>query len=330
MDTLDLESFKQARWERNCQLAATCALLYEYSITFSDEVQYFWRKRWSFGKCLFLWSRYYSVIFNIGNATVFLQGHPSLDLCSRFFHWQNTGASLQVVTTHIILELRLYAMYGSSKRILMLFLLLTSCEVTVMGVVFGTPKPGLIGTNNPKNGLFLCADGDPVNAHWITYYWTAILIIESILLSLSLYKAYLHHKTGAGGGLMKVLTRDSVLYFIFIFWIYLANQIIWLVNDLTLNEIGTGFSFCVSAILANRLMIAVRSNYYAALEKPYGLPTTTGAPTLDFRTTPETMPENSAETSAALSSTEASVPQTNTGFSLNVIELDTFSERRGF
>ncbi|TDL24694.1 hypothetical protein BD410DRAFT_785385 [Rickenella mellea] len=318
MNTLDLESFKQARWERNCQLAAVTVLLYEYAITFSDEVQFFWRKRWSFGKLLFLWSRYYSIAFNIGNATVFLQQHPSYDLCNRFFHWQNTGASLQVITTHVILELRLYAMYSSSKRILALFILLMACEITVMGVVFGFPKQGLVGTNNPRPGLYLCADGDPPNhVHWVSYYWTAILIIEGILLSLSLYKAYINHRTGAGGSLMKILTRDSVLYFVFIFWIYCANQIIWLANDLTLNEIGTGFSFCISAILANRLMIAVRSNFYRGHNHAgYGArDIISTVPTLDFNHN-ETMLTTALTTAVFRPSVH--------------IELESFSETRGF
>ena len=38
--------------------------------------------------------------------------------------------------------------------------------------------------------------------------------MDSILLGLSLYKAILNYRTGAGGGLMRVLTRDSVLYFV--------------------------------------------------------------------------------------------------------------------
>ena len=57
---------------------------------------------------------------------------------SKFFHWQDTGASLQVVTTHstfkfpyskqdthlfllVILELRLWAMYGNKLEYLLLF-----------------------------------------------------------------------------------------------------------------------------------------------------------------------------------------------------------------
>ncbi|EIN05653.1 hypothetical protein PUNSTDRAFT_145621 [Punctularia strigosozonata HHB-11173 SS5] len=257
-----LNGYWQARWERYCQLSAAALILYEYLLQFSVEVELFWKKRWSLGKAIFLWSRVYSLGFNIGNASVFMQEHATYDLCNRFFHWQNTGASLQVVTTHIILEMRLYAMYRSSHYILALLVFLETCEVIAIGVIFGTTKPGQVGENNPFPGLRICADADPPHLHWIAFYWTAILSIEAILMGLAMYKAYENYKTGIGGPLMRSLSRESVLYFMGIFGIYLLNQILWWINRITLNELATGFSFAVSAVFANRLMISVRQHYY--------------------------------------------------------------------
>ena len=45
----------------------------------------------------------------------------------------------------VILGLRLYAMYGSSKRILALLAVLFTAEITMMGVIFGVPKAGEVG-----------------------------------------------------------------------------------------------------------------------------------------------------------------------------------------
>jgi len=192
-----------------------------------------------------------------------MQPKPSFALCSKFFHAQNTSTAVQMITTHVILELRLYAMYGRSKKILALLVALICCEATAMGVLFGLNVPGAIGTNNPATGVTICADGDPLDGHhWIMYYWVAVLSIESCLLSLALYQAWTHRKRVHGGSLMRALTRDSVIYFIMIFWIYLANLILWAKNRVTLDELGTGYSLVISVILANRLMIGVRSKYY--------------------------------------------------------------------
>jgi hypothetical protein len=271
---VDIAALRQAGWERTSYLAMACLLTFEYFLQLGNEVEYFWKKRWSFGKCLFLWSRYYSLFYNATNAVFFMQPAPSLDLCTKFFHAQNTNTAVQMITTHVILELRLYAMYGRSKKILALLFVLISCEATAMGVLFGVNKAGVIGTNNPAEGVFICADGDPLNgSHWIMYYWVAVLSIESCLLSLALFQAWQHRKKVQGGGLMRALTRDSVLYFIMIFWIYLANLVLWAKNRVTLDELGTSYSLVISVILANRLMISVRSTYYQSEATIANMPT---------------------------------------------------------
>ena len=105
-----------------------------------------------------------------------------------------------------------------------------------MAYLFATPFPGLVGrvqrailqvqividkrtlllsgTNEPVPGLLICADADPENAHYFSYYYTILLITECILLSLALYQAFLNWRYGTGGGVITLLTRDSVKYFI--------------------------------------------------------------------------------------------------------------------
>ncbi|KAG6845087.1 hypothetical protein H0H87_000992 [Tephrocybe sp. NHM501043] len=165
-----------------------------------------------------------------------------------------------------ILELRLYAMYGSTRKMLALFTFMTLGEALAMGLVFGLPGQKTVGTNEPFAGNFICADADPLDgSHWVVYYWAAILVIESTLLCLAVYKAWQHRSSQRGSSLMQQLTRDSVFYFVTIFWIYLANLILWYYNRITLDELGTAFSFVISSIFANRLLIAVRSSHYRGI-----------------------------------------------------------------
>ncbi|KAM6488948.1 hypothetical protein JOM56_015584, partial [Amanita muscaria] len=218
------------------------------------------KQRWSLAKCLFLW--YLSIQLNVSltsrMASVFMQPRPSFDVSNTFFHWQNTGAALQTITTHVLLELRLWAMYGSTRKVLLLFALLTIGEALSMGLVLGIPNPNLIGTNEPFPGVFICADSDPNNgSHWVVYYWVAICSIELILLSLALRKAW-EHREASGSIIMKRLTAESAIYFIAIFWIYIANMILWIINRITLDEFGTAFSFVLPSIFANRLLISAR------------------------------------------------------------------------
>ncbi|KAK0481393.1 hypothetical protein IW261DRAFT_1470516 [Armillaria novae-zelandiae] len=245
------EYWVQARAEQNAYVACATLIVYEYC---KDTVDFFWQRRWSLAKALFLWSRYYGVAFNVTCICNFkLAEDLNSVISTTFFYWQNTGASLQ------------YAMYGNSCKILGLFVLLTALECLTMGLIFGLPGSGTIGTNEPVSGLFMCADADPPDHHWIVYYWVAVLVIESILLALALRQAWLHRSSASGSDLMRRLTRDSVIYFLVLFGIYFTNLIFWVRNRITLNEFGTAFAFVISSLFANRLVIAVRRAHYMSL-----------------------------------------------------------------
>ena len=74
---------------------------------------------------------------------------------------------------------------------------------------------GCTDTNNPAPGVYICADGDPPGGHRLAFTWTPVLITESILLCLSLYRGWQNRKFGSGGStVLRILTRDSVIYFL--------------------------------------------------------------------------------------------------------------------
>ncbi|KZV65290.1 hypothetical protein PENSPDRAFT_689996 [Peniophora sp. CONT] len=333
---VDVLAWQRAHAERCCQLVAACLVVYEHVLQFDKEVEYFWRKRWSVGKVLFFWSRYFTMAFVIGNAAG-----------ARFFHWQNTGAALQVITTHLVLEMRLYAMWRNTRVVVCILIGLVVMECTTIGVLFGTPN-GYgnthfllfvttvdeltsfgTGLNQAGTGVFICADGDSPGKPWIVFYYTVILITEVTLLTLSIIKAWMHRKTAMKSGLLVVLTKDSVYYFLYLFWVYLLNEVIWVINIASLNELATGFAFSISAVFANRLMISLRETYYKQQEasrvfrpgsnlrfRP-GLPASTSFPTTD-------------ETSSSGQEVVASYGSDSEDIVVDDIELQTFNERVGF
>ncbi|KAI0341011.1 hypothetical protein BDW22DRAFT_1359164 [Trametopsis cervina] len=329
---VDATAYSQARLERNAYLATACFITYEYFLQLGNEYELFWKKRWTFGKCLFLWSRYYSLVFNIYNAYAFLNGHPSFHDCTSFFHWQDTGAALQVVTTHIILELRIYAMYGSTRVMFCVCMCLAILEAIVFGVLFGVQNPNLIGTNNPAPGVFICADGDPPHGHWVTYYYMSILIIESILLGLSVYRGFQNHRSGLHGGLMGALLRDSVIYFVIIFCVYTLNMIMWFVNVLTLDEFATSFAFTISSVLANRLLITVREKYYFVRGE---MEETKNFTSMQFRTRTGEVPPGTGDaiglsTAHGTTSGRTQWGELTTFDDVDLDEAEQYSEGRGF
>ncbi|KAF7332991.1 hypothetical protein MVEN_02405400 [Mycena venus] len=153
-------------------------------------------------------------------------------------------------------------MYARSKKILAFLIFMLLCEIAGLLVLLYIPQPGLVGTNNPANGLFICADGDPPHEHWIAYAPMINILGETVLLSLAMYKAY--EQRQGGGRILPQLTKESLFFFAAILGIHVGNLTCWMVNNLTTNELFTGFAFGIPAVLANRLLISVRE--YAELE----------------------------------------------------------------
>ncbi|KAI0341030.1 hypothetical protein BDW22DRAFT_317372 [Trametopsis cervina] len=259
---VDSTAYSQVRLERNAYLASACFITYEYFLQLENEYELFWKKRWTLGKCLFLWNRYYSLVFNIYNAYAFLNGRPSFHVSTSYLLWQDIGSVIQAVTTHIILELRIYAMYGNTRVMFHVCVCLALLEAIVCGILLALQYPHLIGTNNPAPGVFICADADPPNHYWGAYYYISMLTLESILLGLAVYKGFRNYRSCLKGGLMSVLLRGSIIYFIIIFCVYTVNMIISFVNILTLDELATSFAFTIPSVLASRLLITVREKYY--------------------------------------------------------------------
>ncbi|KAJ7106659.1 hypothetical protein C8R44DRAFT_885929 [Mycena epipterygia] len=314
---VDYTAWVRTEWERNCQFSAAIIVAFEFILHFPREVELFWKRPLTVAKGLFLWSRYYSLGYNIGNASVFMRRDATLEVreladitmphivtiynssisitfrCNHFFMWQNTGSIIQQFTTHAILAMRIYGMYERSRKILLFLIGLIMAEMAGIIVFLVVPNEGVIGTNEPSPGIFICADADPPDSHWIMWVPVIILVTETIFLGLAVYRtAY----TQYGGHLLRRLAKHSVYFYLAlvslphlllislaltsahsVMGIHIATIIAWMHNtvrrpsgfflrlvnlyraaQITLNELLSGYSFAIPSCLANRLLLDVR------------------------------------------------------------------------
>ena len=76
---------------------------------------------------------------------------------------------------------------------------------------FLTKLSRIPGTNNYSPGLHICVGGDNPHRHWLAYYWTCALCVDTILLLMALYKAWAYRQCP---NLMRILAWDSIIYFV--------------------------------------------------------------------------------------------------------------------
>ncbi|KAF8513362.1 hypothetical protein JB92DRAFT_3116431 [Gautieria morchelliformis] len=57
-------------------VAALAMLTYDYAITFDDEFEFVWKRRWSLGKTLFMFHRYFGLLslLSLVMGAVFMRG----------------------------------------------------------------------------------------------------------------------------------------------------------------------------------------------------------------------------------------------------------------
>ncbi|KAJ6585907.1 hypothetical protein B0H19DRAFT_1369030 [Mycena capillaripes] len=156
-----MPSFSPAYNPSFLQGSATAALtwvVYDMCLTFDREIQSVWRVKWSISKVLFLFSRYHTILalgfflmeaigtkhftlpLNI-NSTGIPLNSPFFDACTENLKVSVASRSylgmtevLSILTGELLILLRINAVYGWSRKVVV-FTLFLFCAETVIGLV---------------------------------------------------------------------------------------------------------------------------------------------------------------------------------------------------
>ncbi|KIK60952.1 hypothetical protein GYMLUDRAFT_73720 [Collybiopsis luxurians FD-317 M1] len=120
LDSL-FELIRNNRAQNASTVAAFTILMYDCLLTFNKEIIHIWKSSWTFPKCLYLYAKYYGLAYLWGGPIIF------------------------TTLVNIILGLRLYALYQSSKisMFYVLFILDISAELwgSVNSILLETRAP---------------------------------------------------------------------------------------------------------------------------------------------------------------------------------------------
>ncbi|KAF7348789.1 UBA-e1-C domain-containing protein [Mycena venus] len=201
-------------------LAGLTWILHDYFITLEDEIRYIWPQRLSFSKFMFFWIRYYSIallLFDVIQIHVFARpGITSNNLCVAMDTIIRVVGAVSLWSVEIIMQLRVYALYGCSKRIAAINLVLFVGSIIGFmwiliynhsrraSVIAGVIHLGLPGCPSVHSGI-----------EWAQ--WVPATIYEGILFGFALFKTCEStisslRKDGTLS-LYTILLRDNILYF---------------------------------------------------------------------------------------------------------------------
>ena len=256
------QALRHVEITRYAHLASSSIIIYDHILTLGPEMDLIWAAPWSNGKILFILNRYYSLATVLLDLYGFFSPAITSSFCLRFFQWQGWTGLVAAMLAQLILQMRIYAMYSLNKAVLVFmvasFLASTLTSAWIMFTALASIETRTIPLM--PSGKFCMADGIPKNFYT---FWIPLIAFEAVLCGLALIRGFQAVRTGgslfrAGRLLVRILIRDSVLYFLVIGATYVTCLLFWLAAPITLFEVPIGFSIAMSCVVSNRIILNVR------------------------------------------------------------------------
>ncbi|KAG1850613.1 hypothetical protein DFJ58DRAFT_729194 [Suillus subalutaceus] len=269
---------------RMFQLAATFVVLYDHVLCSQREVDLIWKRQKSLVSYLYFTTRYFGDAISIISAILFMSSTFSVNLtcpifihslmndtlcisCRILFQFQSYGPFVAVWATQTIMQLRIYAMYRKSKKILaftgICFILEIAAICTVLALNF---DHSLTYTNEPIPGLLNMCATSTINRSFTAIY-VPIFCFELLLFVLAIFVVFKHMKntrTISGKRIhntMATLVKYNTIYFFvemagcgIATALYLGLPSIYL-------EITNSALIATTIILGTRLVLGTRNFY---------------------------------------------------------------------
>ncbi|KII95798.1 hypothetical protein PLICRDRAFT_229406 [Plicaturopsis crispa FD-325 SS-3] len=273
---------------RICTLITLSAAVYDHVLTFDEEVEFIWRKNWSYSKIIFLVLRYFGEALMILNTAVFTSVTDVQSVlavsCRHFFTFQAWSSSVIIWAMQIVLQWRIHALYGGSRIVIVLLSACFGAEVASNVIIlslFMAGKPEQIELG-PVQCAFVAVPP------YYFGYWVAIICFETVLFLLALWIGIQHVRqvgTWSASHILHVLLRDSLSYFLAALIAYAACAGVWIMGYSLRTEIPENLALAVTVILGAHMILNLRAAYWLPFSTRYD-----EASALDHITVLRTMP----------------------------------------
>ncbi|KAG0699017.1 hypothetical protein DFH29DRAFT_1002325 [Suillus ampliporus] len=219
-------------------------------LTFHHEVAILWGTKWTTSRILFFINRYLALGVVILSAW-----------CRAFMGYGIVGVIL-VSKIEIILLRRLFVLYNHKRVIVIPLVALFIC---VFGVVMGFAIAMTVYTQTHGYTIYgICI---PPTPPWFFPFWSPVMAFDFIIMVLAGFKSVQYYrrvpnKNWSGAQLMKILARDSFIYFACNFLNYLLITFVFQLAPPEFFVLGTSWTITIPPITANRLLINMEQSHF--------------------------------------------------------------------
>ncbi|KAF8490211.1 hypothetical protein JB92DRAFT_3100740 [Gautieria morchelliformis] len=253
---------------------ATAWVCYDIFLTFGQEVAYIWKGRWSTAKLFYLISRYYSLTHLIVTLSVVTKPQHSTHVC-RGWQWFSaySGPIISTAAVHVLLIMRLYAIYGRDNRMLfflcLLYFINISTAISVSTVVLrgiqtipqsaALPIPGCLANGDPRSNLLLVAWIPKIVIDLIFFILTLVKFIQVVRCLSGTALSTILREGNKLAPLLTLFVKDGAVWFVVVCAsdIQAAYFIIAKATD-PLQDMGVAWLVATVAIASSRLVLRLR------------------------------------------------------------------------
>ncbi|KAJ7459405.1 hypothetical protein B0H11DRAFT_2059458 [Mycena galericulata] len=251
-----------ARLTNYLAASAIAILLADYFTAVNEELDFVWKKRWSIPSILYLWNRYITIIAVISFAAFMFQEIQSNKVCTLFIVAEGLVSTLLVVSFDLMLIMRVWILYGKTRRMSYILFPMLLVEMVSMLVILLLPATYLSDFVHLGPALPGCYFTTPVmRGTYFAFYALPPMLVTFTMFIMTVYKCskILHADKTVEMPLVTLFLRDGIVWFFVVFGIDGAQMIIWATGRATLTQVLIIPSLVLYSLVSSRVLLNTKS-----------------------------------------------------------------------
>ncbi|QRV98049.1 hypothetical protein RhiJN_26068 [Ceratobasidium sp. AG-Ba] len=261
-------------------VTGVCILFYDHMLTFSDEVRYVWKQKWSIVSTIFVLNRYVTPfviavdLYDKGGLSNYLP----YSFCITWYYLETFWVISSFAMTHAIIALRVHAIWGRPKWLSITLSVAFVLYYVATAVLAYKAQIEVVSTLG-YSPLFRICFVHISPRLWLC--WVPALVFETFMFALTVIKAKELSKGSFDTPVIRILYRDGFIYFVVICCCSLFNMMVWLAAPPTLAALPKYFVTSLIPTMGARLVLNLRSSRPEDI-MPTGRATTTTEGTVGY------------------------------------------------
>ncbi|KAJ7493622.1 hypothetical protein FB451DRAFT_1551048 [Mycena latifolia] len=259
---LDETVVSDARLTNYLAASAITVLIADYFGTVNEEINFVWNRRWSIPSILYLWNRYITLITVFSCATFMFKEIKTDNVCRSFIVAQGIVSTLLVVSFDLMLVLRVWVLYGKTRRMSYILFSMLLAELISMHVILlrpATKQSDFVHLGPVLPGCYFTVFA--MSGPYFAFYAVPPLLVTFTMFILTVYKCSkaLHAGKSAELPIITLFLRDGIIWFIVVFGIDGEQMLIWATGRATLMQVLIIPCLVLYSLVASRVLLNVRS-----------------------------------------------------------------------